>query len=64
MIDEQGARRAPFSFASRPIGLGTMRLSLEATRDALRDGKFDITLPEEIRAGAERALRRMFELTA
>ncbi len=39
-------------------------ITLEATRDALRDGKFEITLPEEVRRGAERALRRMFELTA
>ncbi|HET6203859.1 MAG TPA: quinolinate synthase NadA [Planctomycetota bacterium] len=37
-------------------------ISLEATRDALREGKHEITLPEEVRAGAERALRRMFEL--
>jgi quinolinate synthase len=37
-------------------------ITLEATRDALREGKYEITLPEEVRAGAERALRRMFEL--
>ncbi|MGH7149440.1 MAG: quinolinate synthase NadA [Planctomycetota bacterium] len=39
-------------------------ITLEATRDALREGKHEITLPEPVRVGAERALRRMFELSA
>jgi quinolinate synthase len=39
-------------------------ITLEATRDALRDGRYEITLPEPVRLGAERALKRMFELTA
>ena len=36
---------------------------LEDVRDSLRDMKYDIVVPEEIRVPAERALRRMFEAT-
>jgi quinolinate synthase len=37
--------------------------SLEDVRDSLRDLKYDIEVPEDIRVPAERALRRMFEVT-
>ncbi len=37
--------------------------TLEDVRDALRDMKYEIEVPEEIRVPAERALRRMFEAT-
>jgi quinolinate synthase len=37
--------------------------SLEDVRDSLRDLKYEIDVPEEIRVPAERALRRMFEVT-
>lgn len=36
--------------------------TLEDVRDALRDRKHEIVVPEEIRVRAERALRRMFEI--
>lgn len=36
---------------------------LEDVRDSLRDMKYEIVVPEEIRVPAERALRRMFEAT-
>jgi quinolinate synthase len=36
---------------------------LEDVRDSLRDMKYDIVVPEEIRVPAERALRRMFKAT-
>jgi quinolinate synthase len=36
--------------------------TLEDVRDSLRDMKYEIEVPEEIRAPAERALRRMFEV--
>jgi quinolinate synthase len=37
--------------------------TLEDVRDSLRDLKYEIEVPEEIRVPADRALRRMFELT-
>lgn len=37
--------------------------SLEDVRDSLRDLKYEIDVPEDIRVPAERALRRMFEVT-
>ncbi len=37
--------------------------SLEDVRDSLRDLKYEIEVPEEIRVPAERALRRMFDAT-
>lgn len=39
-------------------------ITIEGTRDALRHLRHEITLDEEVRAGAERALRRMLELSA
>ena len=36
---------------------------LEDVRDSLRDMKYEIVVPEEIRVPAERALRRMFDAT-
>src|SRR5690242_1747636 len=38
--------------------------TLEDVRDSLRDMKYEIDVPEEIRVPAERALVRMFEATA
>jgi quinolinate synthase len=38
-------------------------ITLEGTRDSLRDLRHEITLSEEIREGAKRALERMLELT-
>ncbi len=37
-------------------------ITLEGTRDALRDLQPEITLPEDVRVRAARALERMFEL--
>ncbi|HEX3583293.1 MAG TPA: quinolinate synthase NadA [Thermoanaerobaculia bacterium] len=37
--------------------------SLEDVRDSLRDMKYEIEVPEDVRVPAERALRRMFEVT-
>jgi len=37
--------------------------SLEDVRDSLRDLKYEIDVPEGVRVPAERALRRMFEVT-
>src|SRR6476646_4302709 len=37
--------------------------SLEDVRDSLRDLKYEIEVPEDIRVPADRALRRMFEAT-
>ncbi|HEU4521134.1 MAG TPA: quinolinate synthase NadA [Thermoanaerobaculia bacterium] len=37
--------------------------TLEDVRDSLREMKYEIVVPEEIRVPAERALRRMFEAT-
>ncbi|HEY2093651.1 MAG TPA: quinolinate synthase NadA [Thermoanaerobaculia bacterium] len=37
--------------------------SLEDVRDSLRDLKYKIDVPEDVRVPAERALRRMFEVT-
>ncbi len=37
--------------------------SLEDVRDSLRDMKYAIEVPEDIRVPADRALRRMFEAT-
>lgn len=37
--------------------------SLEDVRDSLRDMKYEIDVPEDVRVPAERALRRMFEVT-
>jgi len=38
-------------------------ITLEDTLAALRHMRFEITLPEEVRRGAEKALRKMFELS-
>lgn len=38
-------------------------ITLEDTLAALRQMRFEITLPEEVRRGAEKALRKMFELS-
>jgi quinolinate synthase len=38
--------------------------TLEDVRDSLRDMKYEIEVPEEVRVPAERALVRMFEVTA
>ena len=38
--------------------------TLEDVRDSLREMRYEIEVPEEIRLPAERALRRMFEVTA
>jgi quinolinate synthase len=38
--------------------------TLEATRDALLHGRYEIVLSDEVRRGAARALERMFELGA
>jgi len=38
--------------------------TLEDVRDSLRQMRYEIEVPEEIRLPAERALRRMFEVTA
>src|SRR5437588_11361967 len=37
--------------------------SLEDVRDSLRDMKYEIEVPEDVRVPAERALRRMFDAT-
>ena len=37
--------------------------SLEDVRDSLKHVRYEIDVPEEIRVPAERALRRMFEVT-
>jgi quinolinate synthase len=37
--------------------------TVEKVYFALRDERPEITLPEDVRAGAERALRRMLELS-
>ena len=39
-------------------------ITLEGVRDSLREGRFEITLPEETRIGAQRSLDRMLELNA
>ena len=39
-------------------------ITLEGTHDSLRDLRHEITLSEEVREGAKRALERMLELTA
>jgi quinolinate synthase len=39
-------------------------ITLENTRDALEQMRYEIVLDEEVRAGAERSLRRMLELSA
>ena len=39
-------------------------ITLDGVRDSLREGRYEITLPEEIRVGAERSLNRMLELNA
>jgi quinolinate synthase len=39
-------------------------ITLESVRDALRHRRYEITLPEAVRAGAERSLNRMLELSA
>jgi quinolinate synthase len=39
-------------------------ITIEGTRDALRYLRHEITLDEDVRAGAARALRRMLELSA
>lgn len=36
--------------------------TLEDVRDSLRNGKHEVTVPEDVRVPAERALRRMFEV--
>jgi quinolinate synthase len=39
-------------------------ITLEGTLDSLRHLRYEITLPEEVRVGAERSLDRMLELSA
>jgi quinolinate synthase len=39
-------------------------ITLDSVRDALRNLRYEITLPETVRAGAERSLNRMLELSA
>lgn len=39
-------------------------ITLEGTLDSLRHQRYEITLPEEVRVGAERSLDRMLELSA
>ena len=39
-------------------------ITLDGVRDSLREGRYEITLPEEIRVGAQRSLDRMLELNA
>ena len=39
-------------------------ITLEDTRRALEEMRFEIELDEEVRAGAERSLKRMLELGA
>lgn len=39
-------------------------ITLDSVRDALRNLRHEITLPETVRAGAERSLNRMLELSA
>ncbi len=38
-------------------------ITIEGTRDALERMEYEVVLPEEVRAGAERSLRRMLELS-
>jgi quinolinate synthase len=38
-------------------------ITLDDTLEALRSMRFEITLPEEVRKGAERSVRKMFELS-
>jgi quinolinate synthase len=39
-------------------------ITLEGALDSLRQLRYEITLPEEVRVGAERSLERMLELSA
>ena len=39
-------------------------ITLDGVRDSLREGRYEITLPEEVRDGAQRSLDRMLELNA
>ena len=39
-------------------------ITLDSVQDALRNRRYEITLPEDVRAGAERSLNRMLELSA
>lgn len=39
-------------------------ITLDGVRDSLREGRYEITLPEEVRVGAQRSLDRMLELNA
>ncbi len=39
-------------------------ITLEGVRDSLREGRYEITLPEEVRVGAQRSLDRMLALNA
>ena len=38
------------------------QITVEDTRDALRDLKYEITLPEDVRKRAERSVQRMLEI--
>ena len=39
-------------------------ITLDGVRDSLSEGRYEITLPEEVRVGAQRSLDRMLELNA
>lgn len=39
-------------------------ITLDGVRASLREGRYEITLPEDVRVGAQRSLDRMFELNA
>ncbi len=39
-------------------------ITLDGVRDSLREGRYEITLPEDVRVGAQRSLDRMLELNA
>jgi quinolinate synthase len=39
-------------------------ITLEKVLESLRHMRYEIILPEEVRAGAERSLNRMLELSA
>ena len=39
-------------------------ITLDGVRASLREGRYEITLPEEVRVGAQRSLDRMLELNA
>jgi quinolinate synthase len=39
-------------------------ITLDSVVDALRNRRYEITIPEDVRAGAERSLNRMLELSA